>query len=72
MSELDLYSVKHLKLSSGEEVLAEVIEEDSFDVVLRRAETPHRNREGWYTTFFFRTFMTYMDDPETFCNFETA
>ncbi len=67
MSELDLYSVKHLKLSTGEEVLAEIIEEDSFDVVLRRALKLHTEIAKDGTRYHsFRTFMTYMDDPETF------
>lgn len=67
MSELDLYSVKHLKLSTGEEVLAEIIEEDAYDIVMRRPlklfTEIAKDRTRYHS---FRTFMTYMDDPETF------
>lgn len=66
-SELDLYSVKHLKLSTGEEVLAEIIEEDQWDVVMRRplklVTEIAKDRTRFHS---FRCFMTYMDDPETF------
>ena len=67
MSEIDLYSVKHLKLSTGEEVLAEIIEEDAYDIVMRRPlklfTEIAKDRTRYHS---FRCFMTYMDDPETF------
>ena len=37
MSELNPYDIKHIKLSTGEEVLCEIIEEDEYDLVIRRA-----------------------------------
>jgi len=67
MSDLDLYSVKHIKLVTGEEVLAEIIEEDDYDVVMRRALKLQTDIAPDKTRYHsFRTFMTYMDDPETF------
>ncbi len=67
MSDLDLYSVKHIKLVTGEEVLAEIIEEDDYDVVMRRALKLQTDIAPDKTRYHsFRSFMTYMDDPETF------
>jgi hypothetical protein len=67
MSELDVYSVKHLKLATGEEVLAEIIEEDDYDVILRRALRLHTDiSEDGARFHSFRNFMTYQDDPEVF------
>tara|TARA_A200000159_G_scaffold8512_1_gene7343 strand:- start:25885 stop:26325 length:441 start_codon:yes stop_codon:yes gene_type:complete len=67
MSDLDLYTVKHIKLVTGEEILAEIIEEDDYDVVMRRALKLQTDIAPDKTRYHsFRTFMTYMDDPETF------
>ena len=67
MSEIDLYTVKHIKLVTGEEILAEIIEEDDYDVVMRRALKLQTDIAPDKTRYHsFRTFMTYMDDPETF------
>jgi hypothetical protein len=67
MSELDVYAVKHLKLTTGEEVLAEIIEEDDYDVILRRALKLHTDiSENGSRYHSFRNFMTYQDDPEVF------
>ena len=58
-------SVKQLKLVTGEEVIAKIVEEDDQDVFIRNAmtiqfaNTPDGNR--MYT---FKLFFCYQDDPE--------
>lgn len=67
ISDIDLYEVKHLKLSTGEEVLAEIIEETEYDLVVKRALKLHtdisENRTRYHS---FRPFMTYQDDPQIY------
>jgi len=67
-----LYEVKHLKLSTGEEVLAEIIEETEYDLVVKRAlrlQTDIANDRTRYHSF--RPFMTYQDDPEIYSLIKT-
>lgn len=58
-------SVKQLKLVTGEEVIAKIVEEDDQDVFIRNAltiqfaNTPDGNR--MYT---FKLFFCYQDDPD--------
>jgi hypothetical protein len=72
ISDIDLYEVKHLKLSTGEEVLAEIIEETEYDLVVKRAlrlQTDIANDRTRYHSF--RPFMTYQDDPEIYSLIKT-
>lgn len=72
ISDIDLYEVKHLKLSTGEEVLAEIIEETEYDLVVKRAlrlQTDVANDRTRYHSF--RPFMTYQDDPEIYSLIKT-
>ena len=72
ISDIDLYEVKHLKLSTGEEVLAEIIEETEYDLVVKRAlrlQTDIANDRTRYHSF--RPFMTYQDDPESYSLIKT-
>lgn len=67
MSELNPYDVKHIKLSTGEEVLCEIIEEDEYDLVIRRALKLQTDIDEEGTRYHsFRTYMTYQDDPEVY------
>lgn len=67
MSELNPYDVKHIKLSTGEEVLCEIIEEDEYDLVIRRALKLQTDIDDEGTRYHsFRTYMTYQDDPEVY------
>ena len=67
MSDIDYYEVKHLKLSTGEEVLAEIIEETDYDLVVKRALRLQTDIDDDRTRYHsFRPFMTYQDDPEKF------
>jgi hypothetical protein len=66
-NEIDLYDVKHLKLTTGEEVLCEILEENDYDLVIRRALRLHtevnEKRQRFHS---FRPFMTYQDDPDVY------
>ncbi len=67
MSELNPYDIKHIKLSTGEEVLCEIIEEDEYDLVIRRALKLQTDIDEEGTRYHsFRTYMTYQDDPEVY------
>jgi hypothetical protein len=58
-------SIKQIKLVTGEEVIAKIVEEDDVDVFIRNAltiqfaQTPSGDR--MYT---FKLFFCYQDDPE--------
>ena len=72
MSDIDYYEVKHLKLSTGEEVLAEIIEETDYDLVVKRALRLQTDVDGDRTRYHsFRPFMTYQDDPEIYSLIKT-
>ena len=63
----DLQQVKQLKLSTGEEIMCEILEEDDYDLIIRNplaiqfGETEDRQR-----MWTFRLFMCYQDDPDRF------
>lgn len=72
MSDIDYYEVKHLKLSTGEEVLAEIIEETDYDLVVKRALRLQTDIDNDRTRYHsFRPFMTYQDDPEIYSLIKT-
>ena len=72
MSDIDFYEVKHLKLSTGEEVLAEIIEETDYDLVVKRALRLQTDIDNDRTRYHsFRPFMTYQDDPEIYSLIKT-
>jgi len=72
MSDIDYYEVKHLKLSTGEEVLAEIIEETDYDLVVKRALRLQTDIDDDRTRYHsFRPFMTYQDDPEIYSLIKT-
>jgi len=66
-NEIDLYDVKHMKLTTGEEVLCEILEENDYDLVVRRALRLHTDVDEKRQRFHsFRPFMTYQDDPDVY------
>lgn len=72
ISDIDLYEVKHLKLSTGEEVLAEIIEETEYDLVVKRALRLQTDISKDLTRYHsFRPFMTYQDDPDIYSLIKT-
>ncbi len=72
MSDIDYYEVKHLKLSTGEEVLAEIIEETDYDLVVKRALRLQTDVDDQRTRYHsFRPFMTYQDDPDIYSLIKT-
>jgi hypothetical protein len=72
MSDIDYYEVKHLKLSTGEEVLAEIIEETDYDLVVKRALRLQTDIDDDRTRYHsFRPFMTYQDDPDIYSLIKT-
>ena len=67
MSDLNPYDVKHIKISTGEDILCEIIEEDEYDLVIRRALKLQTDIDDEGTRYHsFRTYMTYQDDPEVY------
>lgn len=58
------YSVKQLKLVTGEEVICEVLDETPVSIAIRNAFTLYeKETSDGYKYFTFRTFMTYQDTP---------
>lgn len=58
------YSVKQLKLVTGEEVICEVLDETPESLAIRNAFTLYeKETSDGYKYFTFRTFMTYQDTP---------
>ena len=63
----DRKRVKQLKLTTGEEIIAEIVEEDDHDIILRNVlqinlvATQEGNR-----MWTFKYYMCYQDDPERF------
>ena len=58
------YSVKQLKLVTGEEVICEVLDEAPESLAVRNAFTLYeKETTDGYKYFTFRTFMTYQDTP---------
>lgn len=58
------YSIKQLKLVTGEEVICEILDETPESLAVRNvlALTEKTTSDG-YKYFTFRTFMTYQDTP---------
>lgn len=63
----DLKQVKQLKLSTGEEIMCEILEEDDYDIIIRNPLTIQfgETAEG-QRMWSFRLFMCYQDDPDRF------
>lgn len=62
---INLSRVKQLKLVTGEEIMAEVIEEDERDVFIRNVlAIQFHNLEDGSRMYTFKLFMCYQDDPE--------
>ena len=58
------YSVKQLKLVTGEEVICEVLDEAPESLAIRNAFILYeKETSDGYKYFTFRTFMTYQDTP---------
>ena len=63
----DLKHVKQLKLSTGEEIMCEILEEDEFDLIIRNPLTiQFAQTEDGQRMWSFRLFMCYQDDPDRF------
>jgi hypothetical protein len=63
----DHKKVKQIKLSTGEEIICEIIEEDDADIIVRNAISINLGTlENGERTWTFRYFMCYQDDPERF------
>jgi hypothetical protein len=58
-------SIKQLKLVTGEEIIARIVEEDDHDVFLRNALTiQFRELDDGSRQYTFKLFMCYQDDPQ--------
>lgn len=58
-------SVKQIKLVTGEEVIAKIVEEDDQDVFIRNALTIHfASTPDGNRMYTFKLFFCYQDDPE--------
>jgi len=63
----DLKQVKQLKLSTGEEIMCEILEEDDYDLIIRNPLTiQFAQAEDGQRMWSFRLFMCYQDDPDRF------
>lgn len=62
----DKARVKQLMMTTGDEILCEIIDEDQDDLIVRNVVRMAENvtEEGRY--WIFRWYMTYQDDPERF------
>jgi len=60
-------NIKQLRLVTGDEVLCDIIEEDSTDLIVRNALSINFNlTDEGHRAWSFRYFMCYQDDPEKF------
>ena len=63
----DLKQVKQLKLSTGEEIMCEILEEDDYDIIIRNPlAIQFGETEDGQRMWTFRLFMCYQDDPDRF------
>lgn len=63
----DVQQVKQLKLSTGEEIMCEILEEDDYDIIIRNPLTiQFSHTEDGQRMWSFRLFMCYQDDPDRF------
>lgn len=59
--------VKQLKLVTGEEIIAEIIEEDEYDVILRNVlQINFGEIDDGTRMWTFKYYMCYQDDPDRF------
>lgn len=62
---INVSRVKQLKLVTGEEIMAEVVEEDDYDVFVRNVlAIQFHNLNDGSRMYTFKLFMCYQDDPE--------
>ena len=60
-----LKKIKQLKLSTGEEIICEIVEEDDNDLIVRNPlAIIFQNGEDGFRMWSFRLFMCYQDDPD--------
>ena len=57
-------NVKQLKLSTGEEVICEIVEDDDFEVVVKDALKMVSKVQDGYKFYTFKNFMIYQDRPD--------
>lgn len=63
----DKKKVKQLKLVTGEEIIAEIVEEDDQDVIVRNMlQINFGEVDDGRRMWTFRYYMCYQDDPERF------
>jgi len=59
-------NIKQLKLVTGEELLAEILEEDETDLIVKNTiKLVESISDDGYKYYSFRNFMIYQDDPES-------
>ena len=63
----DKTKVKQIKLSTGEEIIGEIVEEDDHDIIMRNVLSINFGELVDGTrAWSFRYYMCYQDDPERF------
>lgn len=58
-------NIKQLKLSTGEEVICEVVEDDDFEVIVKNALKMVSKIQDGYKFYTFKNFMIYQDQPHS-------
>ena len=58
------YPVKHLKLSTGEELVCRVVEDSDYEIVIADALKIVSSTKGEYKFYTFKAFMVYQDRRE--------
>lgn len=59
--------IRQIKLSTGEEVLCEVLEDGEFEVVIRNALKMVSKVQDGFRFYTFKNFMVYQDKPDSIC-----
>ena len=57
--------IKQLKLTTGDEVVCEVLEDDEFEIPVRNALSLISKEVDGYKYYTFKNFMVYQDRPES-------
>ena len=57
--------IKQLKLTTGDEVVCEVLEDDEFEIPVRNALRLISREVDGYKYYTFKNFMVYQDRPES-------
>ena len=57
--------IKQLKLTTGDEVVCEVLEDDEFEIPVRNALRLISKELDGYKYYTFKNFMVYQDRPES-------